>query len=347
MIGFKEFFLENFLIERAMTAASKEAAAEGSSKNFSRGHAYETATAIWLHENTAAKHNMDPGQRERFQRMMDEHKQHIGKMSQQEQMEIYANAEKSGKAYLESLKREEGINPEDVHEIYHTYAGIDPFFNKKVSKTGNPHDIVVRTHDGRAHGASLKFKSGTLSNNTANSYDEMMRRNGFNSNIGGVWDAKKREIGLSGLSNKEIKAIRDKPSVVRANAEAQHMAGEHHAETFNSGKLAQQKALLNEIMKANPDMPYHYVVGDKGTSEDILKKKQYQLFRNAKSLNAVHTGNGVVHIVDHEGNHIVSVEHRPTHGSFLSIQANTKLGTGKRSNALPPLPQPQQQQVKK
>ncbi len=309
----------NFILE------AKSAAAEASASNTPRGAAYETATALWVHNNTAAKKN--PAQRERVARMQQMHAEAMQKLTPEVQKQVKQYAENSGRAYLSSLQKE-GIKPEDVHEVHHTYSGIDHLVGNRVDRSGNPHDIMIKTKRGELHGASLKFKSGTLSNNTHNSFDQMMNNAGFKSNIKGVWDAKMKKLGIDQHTGAELKEIRDKPAIVKANAEAQTEAAAHHATVFNGGNLAAQKKMLNQVMKSSPEVPYHYVVGDKGTSDAILQKKQYVLLNKAKKLRAMTTPGGHVHILDHDNNHIITFSHRPTHGSFNSIQVNGKLGTG-------------------
>lgn len=311
----------SFIIEGA-----KSAAAEASETNTPRGAAYETATALWVHNNSGAKNN--PAQKQRVAQMQAMHRDSMSQLTPEVRKQVKQYAENSGRAYLSSLQKE-GIRPADVREVHHTYAGIDHLVGKKVDRAGNPHDIMIKTNKGQLHGASLKFKSGTLSNNTHNSFDQMMRSAGFkNSNIKGTWDAKMKKLGILGHSGAQLKEIRDNPTIVKANAQAQDEAAAHHAQVFNGGKLAMQKSMLNQVMKSGPAVPYHYVVGDKGTSEAVLQKKQYKLLNGAKKLQAVTTPGGHVHVLDHAGNHIITFSHRPTHGSFRSIQVNGKLGTG-------------------
>jgi hypothetical protein len=78
-------------------------------------------------------------------------------------------------------------------------------------------------------------------------------------------------------------------------------------------------------------VPYDYVNGEKGTSEPIEEKKHAKLLRAAKSLHAVQKGNRVL-IHDHEGNQILDIEHRSTHGAFSGNQINAKFAASKKKN---------------
>ena len=300
-----------------------------SKDNTALGAAYETATALHVHDITGSKHNKSPEHVKRMAEIKREHDENMAKLPEDKRAAVLEAAKKSGDAYVKSLAENHGIKPEDIHEVHHTYAGIDKLIGKKVSRAGNPHDIVIKTKDGRMHGASLKFKPGTLANTTANRMDELNNQFNIKTNLNNVWESAKKKIGIDKLTNAQLKEIRDKPEIVKANQEAQSEAAHHHATAFNSASTEDQKALLRHVMKSHPDMPYDYVVGSKGTSEPIERKKHHIMVDKAKNFKAVSRPGGQVHIYDHEGNHLLTFEHRPTHGSFLSIQTNAKYGTGK------------------
>lgn len=302
-------------------------------KNFHLGRAYETATAIELAKRTAAKNN--PSQKARNAVMQQFHNESMEHFNPEQRAEILKRGKDSARVYLDKLKSSEGISPEHVSEVHHTYAGIDNLVGKKVSQQDNPHDVMVKTtkkmkYGGNLHGASLKFNPGTLTNNTMNTFDQMMASSGFKTKAKAIWTAKKKKLGIENHTGDQLKEIRDKPFIKKANQEAQNEAGEDHAKAFNSGNVKQKRSFMMNVMKANPAVPYHYVVGAKGgKAEDINEKKQYALARGAKDFHAYHTGNGIVHITDHLGQSVMMFEHRPTHGAFNSIQVNGKLGTGK------------------
>jgi hypothetical protein len=321
MRSFLAFLREDFLVERDTSAA-----AAASANNNALGAAYETATALRLHSMTGSSKNKDAAHKKRIERMQTLHDASMTSLSPEKQKQVLEYANNSATAYLDSLKKNKGIKPEDIHEVHHTYAGIDDLMGKKVDRAGNPHDIAIKTKDGTLHGASLKFKPGTLSNSTTNTFDQASNAAGIKTDITGIWNAAKKKAGLEGLSGKEIKARREDPQVLAANKAAQLAAAKHHSEAFNSAKPAQKKAMLQSLMKTSPDLDYDYVVGSKKTSEPIMEKKHTQVVNNAKDFKATHTPGGVVHIHDQDGNHVMSYEHRPTHGAFSSIQVNGKLG---------------------
>lgn len=315
---FKTFLLE-----------ASDAAAEASGTNTALGAAYETATALHLHSITGSKNNKDSEHLKRIEAMKALHAQSMAKLPIDKQQAALEAGKKSAEAYAHSLKTNHGIDPKDVREVHHTYAGIDDLVGKKVDRAGNPHDVAIKTKDGTIHGASLKFKPGTLSNSTHNSFDKMAKSHGIDLNTKGVWDQHIKKAGLSGKSGKEVKAVRDDPKILKLNNQAQEAAGKHHAEVFNKADPKKTKKFLQTLMKSNPHTDYDYVVGSKGTSEPIKNKKHYQLVNKAKSFKFEHIGGGRVKVTDHAGNHLMTFEHRPTHGAFSSIQVNGKLGTAK------------------
>lgn len=297
--------------------------------NQALGQAYETATALHLHKITGSSQNKDPEHLKRIQKMETDHEASMKKLDPVKRKEAVEAGKKSAEAYVGSLKTNHGIDAKDIHQVHHTYAGIDKVIGKKVSQAQNPHDVAIVTKSGKVHGASLKFKPGTLSNSPVKSFDTTSAKHGINTNTAGIWGKKKKEAGLAGKSGKEIKQFRDNPEVKAANAKAQHDSAKHHADEFNKASTKQHRSFLQDITKSNPDVDYDYVVGSKGTSEPIGSKNIHQLIKNAKSFKAVHNGTNLVRINDHEGRHLMTFEHRPTHGAFNSVQVNGKYGTGK------------------
>lgn len=304
--------------------------ANESGSNYNLGAAYETATALHVHSLTGSLKNKDPEHAKRIKAMQDLHNSAMSQLSPEKRADVIKRAHDSGNAYLSSLQKNHGINPKDVHEVHHTFSGIDHLVGKKVEQQGNPHDIMIKTKGGQMHGASLKFSSGTLSNNPNATFDKMMTSHGMSVDTKGVWAKHEKKAGLSGMSKAEKKEVRDNPEIKTANDAAKKASALEHIKAWNNGKPEQHRKLLQSITKSNPEVPYDYVVGEKGgTSEPIHGKKIHTLIKSAKSFHAVHNGTNLVHINDHAGNHLMTFEHRPTHGSFISTQVNAKYGTGK------------------
>lgn len=309
----------------------KDFLSEGSEHNTKYGDAYELATALHVHHHSGSKDNKDPEHVARVTKMQHDHDAAMESLPSHMKERAKQSAEASGKSYLHSLKANHGIDAKDISEVHHTSKGIDKLVGHKVDRKQNPHDIVVKTKHGKLHGASLKATQGTLSNNTTNQFDLEGQKAGIHTHVSKVWEAGKKRAGLSGLSGKEVKAKRHEEDVKKVNAETQKAAAEHHAGAFNVGSISSQKKHMHYLMKSKPDLHYDYVNGEKGTSTPIEHVSHNKAVDHAKTLHAtVH--NNVVKIHDHEGNHILSVEHRPTHGAFSSIQANAKLGSMKKGS---------------
>jgi hypothetical protein len=234
-------------------------------------------------------------------------------------------------AYVDSLKKNHNIDPKDVHEVHHTSKGISHLTGKDSDRIQNPHDIVIKTKSGKLHGASLKATKGTLSNNGIGTIDKHGEKSGVKTNLSKIWDEGKKKAGLEGKSNKEIKDKRDDPKVKEINKETQAKAAQHHVQVFNSASAQQKKEHLRHIMKSGkPDVPYDYVNGEKGESTPSHELAHAKSIEKSKDFKAsVEKGSNLVKIHDHEGNHLATVEHRPTHGAFSGIQLNTKIGTVK------------------
>lgn len=317
------------MIRFAKFITESAAAAAASSANTALGAAYETAASLHLHNLTGSQYNQDKDHQKRIQQMSDLHQQALANLPPEKQKTAVEYGKKSAEAYLKSLEDNHGIKGHDVMEVHHTYAGIDKLVGKKVSQAQNPHDIAIKTRDGTHHGASLKYKSGTLSNSPVRSFDNISKEHGIETNHASIWNDHKSKAGLSGMTGKQIKAVRDKPEIKKANSEAQKASSMHHHEALSKASTKNVRSLLQTITKSNPDVPYDYVVGNKGTAEPIHDKHHHTLIKNAKSFDIKHNGTNLVKIHDHEGKHLMTFEHRPTHGAFRSVQINAKYGTGK------------------
>ena len=302
---------------------------ENSAHNSALGHAYETATALYLHHNSGSKHNPDPAHQKKMADMKDSFRSAMKKLPPEKRKTAKSYGKASAHAYLKSLKDNHGIHPKDVKEVHHTYAGIDKLVGKKVSQAQNPHDVAIKTHSGKIHGASLKYKSGTLSNSPVKSFDNISKAHGIHTDHHSIWQSGKKAAGLEGKTQKEVKSVRHLDHIKKANNETQKMSAEHHAAAFNKASHANQKKFLHHITKSNPDVNYDYVVGSKGSAHPVNDHPIHKLIKGAKKFKAVHNGTNLVKIHDHDNKHVMTFEHRPTHGAFSSVQINGKYGTGK------------------
>lgn len=311
----------SFLVEQTSAEASK--------LNTTLGAAYETAVALHLHHNSASARNTDPAHVARIRKIQQNHDAQMSKLPEDKQRLVKKYAAASGNAYLKSLKKE-GISSEHIHEVHHTAGNISNTVGRSLSNRDNPHDVMIKVkskNNTMWHGASLKFKKGTLANLSNNSFDSIAKSNGIKKiNTSGIWAEHKKNAGLSGMSIAQMKDKRKDTNIIQKNKTAQEEVGNHVASVLNNAKHEHAKAFLQEILKSKPDVPYHYVVGHTGTSESINDIHHYRLLNNAKKLNFEHTGGGKVKVTDHDGNHIATIENRPTHGPFISTQVNVKLG---------------------
>lgn len=308
MLGFKSFLIERVDLNTAMADA------------------YETGTALFVHQNTAAKDNKDPEYRERMKGILKKHERAMSMLPDHIQRQAMTAAHASATHYLDSLERNHGYKPSDIEEVHHTNQGIDDHVGRAVDRAQNPHDILVK---GRVknkpfmHGASLKATAGTASNNPVAAFD---RNSGLNTNLAGIWKEGKNKAGLENKTGKEIKQVRDLPEIGAANKATQQAAANHHAEKFNIADQDAKRAHLRWLLKMNPDLDYDYVKGEGGGSATPIKSMpHYKAISNANNIVAT-VRNNVVHFHDEQGNHIGYVEHRPTHGAFVSPQANGKFG---------------------
>ena len=333
MKSFFQFILESVLVEKAPTPST--GALEAANKtNTAFGDAYETATVLHLHNNTAAQHNKDKNYLASIEHVKQKHEKAMASLPSNKAGDALTFARRSVHAYLGTLSHQ-GITQDHIHEVHHTSQGISSHLGKTVDRASNPHDLLIKgSKDGKSfmHGASLKAKSGTASNNSVAAFERASNAGdsklGVKTNISKHWEEGKKNAGLVGKTAKAIKELRHDPEVKEANRKTQNASAGTHAEDFNSASHeAKQKHLLH-FLKANPILPYHYVVGNKGTSTPIKTHPAVQAIHNAKSLTAT-TKNNVLHFHNEKGEHIASAEHRTTHGPFVSPQVNFKFGTMK------------------
>lgn len=304
----------------------------GSSSNEDFGVAYETATAMHLHHMTGSKTNKDPEHQGRMQEISQKGKAAYAKLPDHLKKRALESAKASAEAYLSSLQKNHKINPADIHEVHHTSKGIDHLIHAKADRIQNPHDVVVKTKDGKLHGASLKATQGTLSNNGIGTFDSQ-NKDHIKTDVGAIWAKGKKKAGLEGKSGAEIKAVRDDPKVKAINKETQAEAAAHHAKQFNKASIEDQRKHLRYIMKSEkPAVPYDYVNGEKKKAVPSHELDHAQAIEKSSKFEMRHTaGSNLVKIHDEEGRHVATVEHRPTHGAFSGVQVNTKIGTMKAS----------------
>jgi hypothetical protein len=315
----------NFLNEEVAPSA-------GNAGNTTMGDAYEMGTVLHIHNNTAAKQNKDKAYVAKIADLKKKHKVAMSKLSPEKQADVQKKSEDSATAYLGSLAKHEGIKPEHIHEVHHTNLGISQHVGHDVVRADNPHDLIIKGKKGRSkflHGASLKATSGTASNNASASFERQAAAHGMATNTTKSWTEGKKKAGLAGKSAKEVKEVRKDPKVIAANQTAQQNAAAGHAAAFNKAKPAQQKEHILHFLKAHPDVPYHYVVGEKGgKSTPIDQHPAVAALNKAKKITATVKNNNV-HFHDERGNHIATAEHRTTHGAFSSPQTNFKFGSVK------------------
>jgi hypothetical protein len=137
------------------------------------------------------------------------------------------------------------------------------------------------------------------------------------------------------MPKKEVKKIRDREDVAGGYLKTRDKVLKHYQNAFNSPegatpeeKLENQKKHLAYLMKSNPDMNYDYTNAEKGYSKPVSDLDHVKAVQAARSFSTRVT-DSMMHIYDHEGKHILSVEHRATHGPWSSIQVNAKLGSMK------------------
>lgn len=303
--------------------------------NTNMGSVYEMGTVLHVHDNSAARQNKDKVYQKKITDMRKQYQGAITSFSPEKQADIKKKSQDSGISYLKSLATHENIEPEHIHEVHHTHLGISEHLGRDVVRADNPHDLIVKGKKGRSkfiHGASLKATSGTASNNPIASFERQSATHGMVVGTTKTWTSGKKKVGLDNMTNAQIKERRDEPKVVAENQATQQKAAKLHAKAFNNATHEQRQQHILHFLKAHPDMPYHYVVGEKGgKSIPINKHPAVAAINNAENITAT-VSNNVVKFHDEQGNHIASAEHRPTHGSFYSPQTNFKFGSVKASS---------------
>lgn len=345
MLGFGEY-----LIERAASKAKpKTHKPKKPNYNEIMGRVYERATALGVHEGTGAKKNKEKEYLTKIEELRRKQEEDIAKLPPAIRDSALRSASNSVKAYLESLQRNHGVNLNDISEVHHTNKGIDHLIGRDVSQRDNPQDIVVRIGKGKAsylHGASLKKSQGTLGNNTRGQFSAHGKTTGIGADINDIWEAGLAKAKLKGKTKDEIQAVQNNENIKKIYREAQAQAVKHHTDSFNGASADQQREHLLYLMKLNHDkeVPYDYVNGEKGKAVPVQDMEHSKAVRKSSRFAAVARGTST-HIYDDQGNHILTVEHRATHGPFVSMQANAKLGSLKppKGEAVTVSPEPVKQ----
>lgn len=302
----------------------------GSKHNEVMGRVYERATALGVHEKTGAKHNFDPEYIKRIKKMKEDQKRDLETLPPAVAKSALDSAKNSTDAYLHSLVHNHKMDLNKISEVFHTSKGIDNLVGRTVDRTQNPHDIVVKAGK-KYHGASLKKTQGTLSNNLHNPFSSHGKDvTGIGHETSNIWNAGIEAAGMKGMSGKDIKARRKDPAVINSYKAAQKQVVAHHADSFNAANLDNQKKHLRYLMKLDYDksIPYDYVNGEKKKAVPIEDMDHTKAVNDSQGFTAVPKGT-MTHIYDDQGRHLLSVEHRATHGAFTSMQANAKLGSMK------------------
>ena len=177
----KSFF--QFIVE-----ADESALESANQKNTPFGEAYETATVIHLHNHTAAATNPNEKYQAKIEQVKQKHAVAMAKLPPNKQEQAVHLATRSSNAYMDSLKEHEGVEPKHIREVHHTSQGISQHLDKNVDRASNPHDVLIKGVKDRKslkHGASLKAKPGTASNNSIASFDKISKSHGLEPNTTG------------------------------------------------------------------------------------------------------------------------------------------------------------------
>lgn len=326
MLGFSEY-----LTERAASKAKPKAKKEKKPNyNEIMGRVYERATALGVHNSTGASKNKDKEYLAKIADLIRKQENDIKLLPPHIRDSALKSADNSVRAYLESLQKNHGVNLKDISEVHHTNKGIDSLIGRDVPQRDNPHDIVVRIGKGaqsRLHGASLKKTQGTLGNNTRGQFSAHGKTTGIGAEVNDIWQKGLEKAGLTGLTQDQIKEMQEHEHVKKAYKETQNDVVRHHTDSFNNASPEQQREHLLYLMKLNHDkeVPYDYVNGEKGYAIPVHELEHSKAVRESSKFAAVHKGTSS-HIYDDKGKHVLTVEHRATHGPFVSMQANAKLG---------------------
>jgi hypothetical protein len=347
MLNFSTYLIEAKKRGVDETETEIEPDSDKINRNTALGAAFETLTAMHLHNRTDSLKNKDPEHIKRMAEIAKKHKAAMAFLSPDKRAKVTKGADRAASAYLESLGKQ-GIKPSDISEVHHTSTGISKVLGRQVSQSQNPHDIVIKTKKrhpaafgphGNLHGTSLKLTQGTISNNGVGEIDKVSRDHGMNLNMSGIWN-KGYKDAVGDMAKKDVKKIRHRKDVEDAYLNTRGKVLKHYENEFNNTgtnpqeRLANQKKHLAYLMKSNPDMNYDYTNAEKGYSKPVTELDHVKAVNNATGFTTKTTGS-MMHVYDQDGRHLLSVEHRATHGPWSSIQVNAKLGTLKAAGDKP------------
>lgn len=287
--------------------------------------AFELATVLLLHESSGAVNNPDLN----YIKLNQSYYEYYNRVAERLpffKLNVITNrARKAFLAYASSLMKNHGITLSNISEVYHTPNGISEFCSDSLHDK-NPHDLIIKTYCGRVHGASLKYSSGTLRNQTANSFDDFSNRNNIATNIKDVWDHWKCRLGIDHMTRREINDIRHHEDIVFGNKQAKIESALHHKLVIDSSNSDDVIRFVRSIINKYT-LEYDYVIASKCVSTPINNHPITMLLNDLTRVNTVLKTNRVL-ILDQDNKHLFTFEHRPTHGPFNSIQVNTKYGSG-------------------
>lgn len=335
LYGGKKLKLQEAIAKQKSKAPVKKPAAVkeegGSSFNEVMGRVYERATVLGVHNGTGAAKSKDKEYLAKIAELQKKQAADLKLLPARIRESALKAADSSSAAYLKSLKENHGVDLKKITEVHHTNKGIGGLIGRNVATRDNPHDLVVRIGAGqnsKFHGASLKKTQGTLGNNSHVQFSAHGKEVGIGHDVANIWNAGLERAKLNGLSKKELKERREDKKVVDAYKKTQQEAIKHHTESFNAASTEMQRKHLRHLMKLNhdPDVPYDYVNGEKGYAKPIEQLDHAKSVAESQRFAAVSRGTST-HIYDDKGRHVLTVEHRATHGPFSSMQANAKLGS--------------------
>ena len=321
---------------RQLITEARKKVSVGSAKNTAIADHFEALTALHIHENSAAKNNMDKNYRDKVATLKERihtNAQHLNKDQIEDNTE---RSKKAGNSYLDSLDRNHGIRKEDIVESHHTPHGISHVIGREVDRKSNPHDLLIKTKTGRYHGSSLKRGSATESNFGVGKISrhhehEANPKNRILSGLSDIWAKGKEKAKFKNLDKKGLKLWQARKEVINIHQDTMKEAANHHVSSFNSAEHEVQRKHIKHLLKGDPDVPYDRTSAITGTSIPHNKTRSSMTLSKASKFHAESRGN-ITHFyaVDEDTkHHIASVEHRSTHGPFKSMQVNFKVKESK------------------
>lgn len=311
-----------------------------SKHNSAYGAAFEAATVMHTHFSTAAATNADPEYLKKINAVHAKGKAALAKLPHHLAKRALQNGKSASEAYLKSLQANEGIKPEDVFEVHHTPNGINHLTGRDDDQSSTPHDMVVRTtkktkRGSNLHGTSLKSTQGTASNNGPGVVP------GLSTHFKQHLEAQPK---LANMGNKDRKAYvkaekiknggkgSDEFHKIKAAAkQACETAAEHHTSYFNNLSHEEKVKHAHKLMRYNSDTPIgcDYTNGEKGTSVPYEQHPAVKAVSESSHITMERHGTSTKMYGHKDGKkiHLLTIEHRYTHGAFTAPQVNAKFGS--------------------